>query len=73
MLGNGMAATIQVRVLLSSHLIFKNVKIKIYKIIILPVVLCGCETGSLNLREENRLRVFQKEVLRRICGPKKGK
>jgi hypothetical protein len=43
----------------------------IYKIIILPVVLYGCETWSLTLREEHRLRVFENRVLRRIFGPKK--
>jgi hypothetical protein len=48
----------------------KNVKIKIYKNI-LPVVLCGCETWSLILREERRLRVFENRVLRRIFGPKR--
>ena len=49
----------------------KNLKIKIYKTIILPVVLYGCETRSLTLREERRLRVFEKRILRRIFGPKK--
>jgi hypothetical protein len=48
-----------------------QVLFKIYKTIILPVVLCGCETLSLTLREENRLRVFEKRVLRRIFGPKR--
>jgi hypothetical protein len=52
-------------------LLSKNVKIKIYRIIILPVVLHGCETWSLTLREERRLRVFEKRVLRRIFGPKR--
>jgi hypothetical protein len=47
------------------------VKIKIYKNIILPVVLYGCETWSLTLREEHRLRVFENRVLRRIFGPKR--
>jgi hypothetical protein len=47
------------------------VKIKIYKTIILPVVLYGCETSSLTLREEHRLRVFENRVLRRIFGPKR--
>jgi hypothetical protein len=42
------------------------VKIKIYKTIILPVVLNGCETLSLKLREECRLRVFENRVLKRI-------
>jgi hypothetical protein len=46
------------------------VKIKIYKTIILPVVLYGCETWSLTLREEHRLRVFENRVLRRIFGPR---
>jgi hypothetical protein len=47
------------------------VKIKIHKTIILPVVLYGCETLSLTLREEHRLRVFENRVLRRIFGPKR--
>ena len=46
-------------------------KIKTYKTIILPVVLCGCETWSLILREESRLRVFANRILRRIFGPKR--
>jgi hypothetical protein len=45
--------------------------IKIYKTIILPLVLYGCETLSLTLREEHRLRVFENRVLRRIFGPKR--
>jgi hypothetical protein len=45
--------------LLSSHLLSKNLKIRIYKTIILPMVLYGCETWSLTLREEHRLRVFE--------------
>jgi hypothetical protein len=45
--------------LLSSSLLFKNVKIKIYRTIMLPVVLYGCESWSLTLREESRLRVFE--------------
>jgi hypothetical protein len=44
---------------------------KIYKTVILPVVLYGCETWSLTLREEHRLRVFDNRVLRRISGPKR--
>jgi hypothetical protein len=44
---------------------------RIYKTIILPVVLDGCETWSLTLREEHRLRVFENRVLRRIFGPKR--
>jgi len=50
---------------------FKGLKIKIYRTIILPVVLYGCETWSLMLREEPRLRVFENRVLRRIFGPKR--
>jgi hypothetical protein len=55
---------------LSSRLLSRNVKVKIYKTIILPVVLYGCETWSLTLREEHRLRVFENRVLRRIFGLK---
>jgi hypothetical protein len=57
--------------ILSSSLLSKNLKIKIYKIIILPVVLYGCEPWSLTLRQERRLRVFENRVLRRIFGPKR--
>ena len=57
--------------LLSSSLRFKNLNIKIYRNIILPVVLYGCETWSLTLREECRLRVFENRLLRRIFGPKR--
>jgi hypothetical protein len=53
-----------------SH-IKKNLKTKIYKTVILPVVLYGCETWSLTLREEHRLRVCENRVLRRIFGPKR--
>jgi hypothetical protein len=56
---------------LSSRLLSRNVKVKIYKTIILPVVLYGCETWSLTLREEHRLRMFENRVLRRIFGPKR--
>jgi hypothetical protein len=56
---------------LSSRLISKNLKIKIYKTVILPVVLYECETWSLTLREEHRLRVFENRVLRKIFGPKR--
>ena len=57
--------------LLSSSLLSKNLNIKVYRTIILPVVLYGCETWSLKLREERRLRVFENRVLRRIFGPKR--
>jgi hypothetical protein len=56
--------------LLSSSLLSKNVKLKIYRNIILPVVLYGCESWSLTSREKCRLRVFENKVLRRIFGPK---
>jgi len=56
---------------LSCILLSKNVKIKIYRNIILPVVLYGCETWSLTLREERRLRVFENRMLWGIFGPKR--
>ena len=49
----------------------KDLKIKIYRTIILPVVLYGCETWSLTLREEPRVRVFENRVPRRVFGPKR--
>ena len=58
---------------LSSSLLSKNLKIKTFTTIILPVVLYGCETWSLILREERRLSVFEKRVLRRVFGPKRDK
>jgi hypothetical protein len=60
-----------VQSLLSSRLLSRNLKVKIYKTIILPVVLYGCETWSLILREEHGLRVFENRVLRRLFGPKR--
>jgi hypothetical protein len=57
--------------LLSSSSLSKNLKIKIYRIITLPVVLYGCDTWSPTLREESRLRVFENRVLRRILGSKR--
>jgi hypothetical protein len=56
---------------LSSRLISKNLKTKIYKTVIFPVVLYGCETWSLTLREEHGLRVFENRVLRKMFGPKR--
>ena len=56
---------------LSSRLLSKNLKIKIYGTVILPVVLYGCETWSLTLREERKLRVFENRVLRKIFGPRR--
>jgi len=52
-------------------LLSKNLKIKIYRTIILPVVLYGCETWSLILKEERRLRVFENRVLRRVFGSRR--
>jgi hypothetical protein len=57
--------------LLSSHLLSKSVNITVYKTVVLPVVLYGCETWSLTLREEHGLRVFENRVLRRIFGLKR--
>jgi hypothetical protein len=56
---------------LSSFLLSQDLQIKIYKTIILPVVLCGCETWSLTLREKHKLRVFENRGLRRIFGLKR--
>jgi len=57
-----------VQKLLSSKLLSKNLKIKIYRTLILPVVLYGFETWALTFREERKLRVFENMVLRRIFG-----
>ena len=53
------------------QVVSKNLKIEIYRTIILPVVLYGCETWLLTLREERKLRVFEKRVFRRIFGPRR--
>ena len=53
-----------------TRLLSKNLKVKIYRTIILPVVLYGCETWSLTLQKERKLRVFENMVLRRIFGPR---
>ena len=58
---------------MSSRLLSKNLKIKIYRTVILPVVLYGCETWSLTLREGRKLRVFENRVLRKIFGPRRDK
>jgi hypothetical protein len=70
-LKSGNACYHSVQNLLSSTLLSKNTKIRVYRTIILPVVLYGCETWSLTLREEQRLRVFENRVLRRKFGPKR--
>jgi len=64
----GNACYYSVQNLLSSSLLSKKLKIKIYRTIILPV-LYGCETWSLTLREERRLRVFKNRLLKRVFGP----
>jgi hypothetical protein len=69
-LNSGNACYHSIQSLLSSRLLSRNVKVKIYKTIILPVVLYGCETWSLTLREGYRLRVFENRALRRIFRPK---
>jgi len=69
-LESGNACCLSVQNLLSSSLLSKNTNIKIYRTIILPVVLYGCETWSLTLREHRRLSVFEKRVLR-IFGRKR--
>jgi hypothetical protein len=70
-LNSGNACYHSVQSLLSCPLLPRNLKVKIYKTVILPIVLYGCETCSLTLREEHRLRVFENRVLRRIFGPKR--
>jgi hypothetical protein len=72
-LNSGNACYHSVQSLLSSRLVSRNLKVKIYKTIILPVVLYGCETWSLTLRDEHRVRVFENIVLRRIYGRKRDK
>jgi hypothetical protein len=66
-----MLAIIRCRIFLSFNLLSKNLKIKIYITIILPLVLYGCGTWSLTLRDERTLRVFENRVLRSIFGPKR--
>jgi hypothetical protein len=70
-LNSGNACYYSLQNLLSYCFISKNLKVKIYKIVILPVVLHGCETWSLTLGEECRLRVFENRVLKKIFGPKR--
>jgi len=67
----GNACYYLVQNLLSSRLLSKNLKIKICRTIILPIVLYGCETCSLTLRVEHMLRVFENRVLRRVFGSKR--
>ncbi|KAJ4438846.1 hypothetical protein ANN_14799 [Periplaneta americana] len=67
----GNACYYSVEKLLSSSLLSKNLKVRIYKAVILPVLLYGCETWTLTLREEHRFRVFENKVLRKIFGAKR--
>jgi hypothetical protein len=68
-LKSGNACCHLVQNILCYSLLSKNIKIKIYRTVILTVVLYGCKTWSLTLREERRLRVFEDRMLRRIFGP----
>jgi hypothetical protein len=68
---SGNACYHSVQSLLSSRLLSRNLKTKIYKTIIVPVGLYCCETWTLTLREEHGLRVFENRVLRRMFGPKR--
>ena len=70
-LNMGNACYYSLEKILSSRLLSKKLKLKTYTTIILPVVLYGCETRSLTLKEEHRLRVFENKVLRKIFGAKK--
>jgi hypothetical protein len=70
-LKSGNACYNSVQNILSSSLLFNNLKIKIYRTIILPLGLYVCEIWSLMLREERRLRMFENKVLRIIFGPKR--
>jgi len=72
-LKSGNACYHSVQNLLSSSLLSKNIKMSIYRTIILPIVLYGCDTWSLTMREERRLRVFENTVLRAILGPTRDK
>ena len=67
----GIACYYSVQNIFSSSLLSKNLKLKMYGTIILSVVLYGCETWSLALREKRRLRVFQNRVLRRLFESRK--
>jgi len=70
-LKSGNACYQLVKNLVFSSLLSRNIEIKIYRTIILPVVLMGCATWSLTLREVCKLRVFENRVLRRIFGSKR--
>ena len=65
---SGNACCHSVQNILSSSMLTKNLKIKIYRTIILPVAVNGCETWSLTLREKRRMRVFENRVLKGCLG-----
>jgi hypothetical protein len=65
----GNACYHSIDILLSSHLLSKNVKFRIYKTVLFPAILYGCEFRSLVLRKEHRLRTSENRVLRRIFAP----
>ncbi|KAJ4443916.1 hypothetical protein ANN_05703 [Periplaneta americana] len=67
----GNACYYSVEKLLSSSVLSKNLKVRIYKTVILPVVLYGCATWTLTLRKKRRLKVFENKVLRKIFGAKR--
>jgi hypothetical protein len=70
-LNSGNACYHPVQSLLSSRLLSRNIRVKIYKTMILRLALCGCETWFLTLKEGHRVRVFENRVLRRIFGPRR--
>jgi len=72
-LWSGNACYYLVQNCLSSSLLSKNVKVKIYRTIIITFVFCGCETWSPRVSEEHRLRVFRNKVLKKIFGPTRDK
>jgi hypothetical protein len=72
-LNSGNACYHSVQNSLSYSLLSKNIKIKIYRTLILPFALYGCETWSLTLREKWGLRVIESRVLKKIFGPKREK
>ena len=70
-LASGNACFYSVQKLLTSRLISRKLKLKIYRTVILPVILYGCESWSTTLADEHKLRVFENKVLRKIYGPKR--
>lgn len=68
---SGNACFYSVQKLLTSRLISRKLKLKIYRTVILPVILYGCESWSTTLADEHKLRVFENKVLRKIYGPKR--